>query len=165
MKPGKDFIPLAIIPQILAKLAYKPHSVSFLRRSHRKNGDHLSRTAIAVSLVQPTRTSDGTSSSVAPDQPRRLTTSFRPAWPCSRWGLPGQRHCCHCRWSLTPPFHPHLTENPQLGNIPLCCTCRRFTRPAVSRHRALWSADFPQPRTSEAAITRPTWQRDRIIEP
>jgi len=29
-----------------------------------------------------------------------------PAWPCSGWGLPGRRHCCRRRWSLTPPFHP-----------------------------------------------------------
>ena len=28
-----------------------------------------------------------------------------PAWPCSRWGLPGRLHCCRRRWSLTPPFH------------------------------------------------------------
>ena len=29
-----------------------------------------------------------------------------PAWPCSRWGLPGREHHCPRRWSLTPPFHP-----------------------------------------------------------
>jgi len=44
----------------------------------------------------------------APHAGSRLPSSqtFRPAWPCSRWGLPGQRHHCRCRWSLTPPFHP-----------------------------------------------------------
>src|SRR5690606_32162193 len=31
-------------------------------------------------------------------------------------------------------------------------------RPAVSRHRTLWSADFPQPGHCPAAITRPTWR-------
>ncbi len=36
----------------------------------------------------------------------RLLAGIAPAWPCSRWGLPGRRHCCRRRWSLTPPFHP-----------------------------------------------------------
>ncbi len=38
---------------------------------------------------------------------RRLRSAFPPAWPCSRWGLPGR--ACHQarRWSLTPPFHPY----------------------------------------------------------
>ncbi len=62
----------------------------------------------------------------------------------------------HHRFTLTSQITP-------AGNTPLCCTCRQFTRPAVSRHRALWSADFPQLRTSETAITRPTWPLDRNI--
>ncbi len=36
----------------------------------------------------------------------RLLAGIAPAWPCSRWGLPGRQHCCRRRWSLTPPFHP-----------------------------------------------------------
>ena len=47
-------------------------------------------------------------------QGRRATsrpyTDFAPAWPCSRWGLPGRRHHCQRRWSLTPPFHPYPIE-------------------------------------------------------
>jgi len=30
-----------------------------------------------------------------------------PAWPCSRWGLPGRPGHPGRRWSLTPPFHPY----------------------------------------------------------
>jgi len=85
--------------------------------------------------------------------------TFRPAWPCSRWGLPGQRHRCHCRWSLTPPFHPHPPRDfrPKWAICLSVALAVGSPRPAVSRHRALWSADFPQLRNSGAAITRPTW--------
>ena len=30
------------------------------------------------------------------------------AWLCSQWGLPGHHRYRQCRWSLTPPFHPHV---------------------------------------------------------
>jgi len=66
-----------------------------------------------------------------------------PAWPCSRWGLRSRAHHCTRWWSLTPPFHPHAARRRR--NLPLCSTCHGFHRLAVSQHRALWSADFPQP--------------------
>jgi hypothetical protein len=84
-----------------------------------------------------------------------------PAWPCSRRRLPGRRHCCRRRWSLTPPFHPDPA-----------CAGRSFSvaralglpRPGVTRHRALWSADFPQ--ADIAACDRPADDRlHRIIPP
>lgn len=83
------------------------------------SGDHLSGNAIAGALWRPTRMSDGTSSPVtdAADMP---PPHFHPAWPCSWRGLPGWRHYCHHRWSLTPPFHPRPARRP--GNTPLCCT-------------------------------------------
>ncbi len=34
--------------------------------------------------------------------------------------------------------------------------------PGVTRHLALWSADFPRLRQSEAAISRPTWGKVMI---
>jgi hypothetical protein len=47
----------------LSKLVYKPHSVFLLWQSRRKNGDHLSGSAIASALVRPTRAYDGASRS------------------------------------------------------------------------------------------------------
>jgi len=41
------------------------------------------------------------------DEQPSLPKECIPAWPCSRWGLPGRGHCCPRRWSLTPPFHPY----------------------------------------------------------
>ena len=37
------------------------------------------------------------------------TDDFASAWPCSRRGLPGRLHYGKRRWSLTPPFHHHLS--------------------------------------------------------
>jgi len=39
-------------------------------------------------------------------QQSTILNPLTPAWPCSRWGLPGRPHCWGRRWSLTPPFHP-----------------------------------------------------------
>ncbi len=81
---------------------------------------------------------------------------FAPAWPCSRWGLPGRRHCCRRRWSLTPPFHPYPRVKAPRGlaeancavfdprAVLFCGPIRGLPRPGVARHRALWSADFPR---------------------
>jgi hypothetical protein len=83
--------------------------------------------------MQPTRGFMGTSRS----PPLEAST---PAWLCSRWGLPGRVHCCTRRWSLTPPFHPHSISRAVL----FCGPFHGLPRPGVTRHRALWSADFPQ---------------------
>ena len=68
-----------------------------------------------------------------------------PVWPCSRRGLPGRRHYWRRRWSLTPPFHPraHLPEG-RSRNLLSVALSVGLLRPAVSRRRARWSADFPQ---------------------
>jgi hypothetical protein len=83
--------------------------------------------------MQPTRGFKGTSSTL----PKLAST---PAWPCSRWGLPGRVYYCTRRWSLTPPFHPHTKNRAVL----FCGPFRGLPRPGITRHRALWSADFPQ---------------------
>lgn len=53
-----------------------------------------------------------------------------------------------------PPFHPYR-------QLPAVCFCgpdpAGFPAPGVTRHHALWSADFPRPGRSPAAIARPTW--------
>jgi hypothetical protein len=86
-----------------------------------------------------------TPSSSLPGRLTRRAASSRPAWPCSWWGLPGQRHYCRCRWSLTPPFHPHRATIAARQYTSLWHYSVGLPRPAVSRHHALWSADFPQP--------------------
>jgi hypothetical protein len=72
----------------------------------------------------------------------RRTVQFASVWPCSRWGLPGRRHCCRRRWSFTPPFHPRRAAR---GNLLLCGPLPAgHPAPGVARHRALRSADFPR---------------------
>ena len=93
-----------------------------------------------------------------------------PAWPCSRWGLPGRPHYCERRWSLTRgqscplgnAWRPHhlftLACNgagSSLYHPSAVCFCgpiqqvpwqNQVPAPGITRHRALWSADFPRPR-------------------
>lgn len=85
--------------------------------------------------------------------------SIAPAWPCSRWGLPGRSGCPGRRWSLTPPFHPHLAVlTDRFGGLFLWPDPAGCPAPGVTRHRALWSADFPlYGRLAPPAIARPTW--------
>jgi len=72
----------------------------------------------------------------------RRTVQFASVWPCSRWGLPGRRHYCRRRWSLTPPFHPRRAAR---GNALLCGPFPAgHPAPGIARHRALRSADFPR---------------------
>ena len=87
---------------------------------------------VAAGLMQPTRSSRGTSSPSP-------ACGLAPARPCSRWGLPGRSHCWPRRWSLAPPFHPCLVEA-----VVFCGPIHGLPRPGVARHRALGSADFPQ---------------------
>jgi len=64
-----------------------------------------------------------------------------PVSPCSRWGLPGHRHCCRCRCALTAPFHPRNVSAAicSLLHLPSGCPARPLTGIV-----ALWSADFPR---------------------
>ena len=67
--------------------------------------------------------------------------STAPVSPCSRWGLPGQRHCCRCRCALTAPFHPRIAVDAicSLLHLPSGCPARPLTGIVT-----LWSADFPR---------------------
>jgi len=133
-----------------SKLVYKPHSVPT-----KMGGDHLSRPDITARLMQSTRKLNGASHSARLQriQMYGLHTSL-PAWPCSWWGLPSQRRYRRCWWSLTPPFHPRRTDTCPAIHLSVALSVG-LPRPAVSRHRALWSADFPQPGCHQAAITQP----------
>jgi len=75
-----------------------------------------------------------------------------PAWPCSRWGLPGRPGHPGRRWSLTPPFHPcrvgrvveRLYHLPTRRSVSVALSVG-LPRLGVTQHRALWSPDFPHP--------------------
>jgi hypothetical protein len=68
-----------------------------------------------------------------------------PAWPCSGWGLPCRSPLPGARWSLTPPFHPCLCRlATAIGGLLSAALSIALRRPAVSRHPALWSSDFPR---------------------
>ena len=74
------------------------------------------------------------------------------------------------RWALTPPFHPYLPGCPG-GRYVLCGTvrqrrltapspaCIRHPRAPVTRHRALWSSDFPP---QACARSEPPPSRSRL---
>lgn len=72
----------------------KPRSVSALRC-----GDHLSGS-------KPLGWTQAAYPGLKGSEPLPVPKDIAPAWPCSRWGMPGRRHCCRRRWSLKPPFHP-----------------------------------------------------------
>ncbi len=57
----------------------------------------------------------------------RSQASFTPAWPCSRWRLPGRRHCCRRRWSLTPPFHPYRVPSRRFWELAIRSLRRSFS--------------------------------------
>jgi hypothetical protein len=48
------------------------------------------------------------------------------------------------RWSLTPPFHPYGSHKCEFRGMFLWPNPEDRSPPDVIRHRALWSADFPQ---------------------
>ena len=92
--------------------------------------DHFSVRRITPGLKQPTQDSNGAG---------RASSH---TWPCSEWGLPCRRCYQRTRWSLTPPFHPCLCLS-AIGGVFSVALSVALPRPAVSRHSALWSPDFP----------------------
>lgn len=70
-----------------------------------------------------------------------------PVWPCSQWGLSCRGRLRRARWALTPPFHPCLCGRPKpsaIGGLFSVTLSVASRRPGVTRHRALWSPDFPR---------------------
>src|SRR5262249_31209007 len=47
------------------------------------------------------------------------------------------------RWALTPPFHPYLAGRSRPGGLFSVALPLASPPPGVTRHRALWSSDFP----------------------
>jgi hypothetical protein len=78
------------------------------------------------------------------------------------------------RWSLTPPFHPYpALPCGRTWRFVFCGTVRRdasrrhlprvsqrsLAARQVTRHRALWSSDFPPPRASRGSDPPPSQNR------
>ncbi len=108
-------------------------------------GDHLSGNAITGILVRPTRTLAGRAAPLS--CLALLPAGF--AWPATLLPLPVVSYTT---------VSPSLAEQPPAICLSVALAIG-LPRPAVSRRRALWSADFPQQRAHEhaAAITRPAW--------
>ena len=67
-----------------------------------------------------------------------------PVWPCSEWGLPCHP-CYQGRGALLPhPFTLACAPGGAIGGLLSVALSVASRRPAVSRHSALWSSDFPR---------------------
>ena len=142
--------------QISSQMASRPISriLCAPRDESRDAGDHLSRTVVTNGLKQPTRTSDEASNLVGGPK-----TPFRPAWPCSWWGLPGRRHHCRRRWSLTPPFHPRhkgcpLRQYASLLHLPSSHPARPLAGTMLCGVRTFLDPGEPEPR-SPSLLAKP----------
>jgi hypothetical protein len=98
-----------------------------------------------------------------------------PIWPCTRWGFPCLRAYA---WSggllphlftLTPPSLPrsrrfdflwHYPSGHLAVSLPACIPAQAFLRRPrrVTRHRALWSSDFPPPPNCSGKSDSPPFQ-------
>ncbi len=99
-----------------------------------------------------------------------------PAWPCSRWGLPGRPGHPGRRWSLTPPFHPYQASRPvhrstsyqlPVTSLPVYQPGGLFLWPDPSGYPA-WvlpstvpcgARTFLTPRKARSATAWPTWSK------
>ncbi len=129
-------------------------------------GGHLSRRTVTRPLGQPTRRSpprhagrgakEGTGHTPACGLTAADSSS---AWPCSRWGLPGVPVTRHAGGLLHHLFTLTSREGEFPGSRYVSVALSAGHPRSVTRHRTLWSPDFPHPqraRHAEAAITRPT---------
>ena len=160
----------------MSRPAYKPHSVrsavkvydgetrrplAFLPWAHL--GDHLSGTHVSTRLWQPTR-----------DAIRSLQAKYqRGASSSSAWRLSSLLGLAPDGGCLTPritvsaggllhtPFHPYLDCMQPIGGLFLWPDPAGCPAPGVTRHRALWSADFPQ--APCGACDRPAGPRSTSI--
>ena len=82
-----------------------------------------------------------------------------PAWPCSRWGLPGRPRRRGRRWSLTPPFHHHPRTSPVCGEGwgAVCFSVALFRRVTPP-------GNYPAPCPVEPGLSSPHLGRDRLAD-
>ncbi len=78
------------------------------------------------------------------------------------------------RWAFTPPFHPYRRPKPAAVCFLWHCPSKGFSafRPRVSpprgevtRHRALWSSDFPPPIRKRTGSDSPPFQNQKKGSP
>jgi len=144
-------------------------------------GDHLSGRHVTTPLVRPTRRSRETSRlPLATSSRMRITRALRllglaPGEGCLATGIAaGPGGLLHRRFTLTSrDLLVRLA-------VVFCGPVRGSPRPGVTRHPAMWSADFPQSPREGTAIARPTdrwrvsypirmrvlvWSSDRSLTP
>ncbi len=109
--------------------------------------DHLSRPGLAIGLKQPTRSSKGASRSSS----RRISLllGLAPDGGCLAGGIAAAAGgLLHHLFTLTEVEAPRgLAKASWLASTPAVLFCgpiRELPRPGVTRHPALWSADFPR---------------------
>ena len=100
-----------------------------------------------------------------------------PIWPCTRWGFPCRLACAQ-RGGLLPHLFTltagsrrlavcSLWHCPSAGLAAKLPACIRPPKRTVTRHRALWSSDFPPPRQARerfSALPKPKPCYGRMIE-
>ena len=109
----------------------------------RRGGGHSSRAAVTGRLEQPTR---GLGRVTLHGRLLRDDAARPPMWPCSRWGLP-----CRLRYRRRGGLLPRRFTlacrsaccHVEAGGLFSVALSFAFPRPGVTRHRALWSSDFP----------------------
>src|SRR4029077_136684 len=138
----------------------KPSSVS--RPGHPgRGGDHSSRAAFPRSLERPTRKLGRAALPPARTGNRPCETLAYAALLPMGFAVPPALP--RARWALTPPFHPCRRPAKKSGvdgglfSVALSST---FLPPGVTRHRALWSSDFP-PAAPERTQRSPERRRRR----
>ena len=99
--------------------------------------DHSSGTAVAN---DPLAANPGLSDSSVPVA---LPRHKAPIWHCSRWGLPC-RGCYQPRGGPLP--HRFTIPTPRRRCLFSVALSLGLPPPGVTRHRALWSPDFPRPK-------------------
>ncbi len=128
-------------------------------------GDHPSRPHVTMGLVQPTRGSKGTSNPPLASElhPCLALLPMADTWPPTLLPAPV---VSYTTFSPLPGSEPQVlgTCDPVAPAVIFCGPMRGFARPGVTRHRALWSADFP--RVACATRDRPADpQFNRTIPP
>ncbi len=118
------------------QLACKPGSVWPRSPKATERGSHSSGTALARSLLQPTRMTG----------PETGWTLARPRHPYSvllpvGFAVPSMSPCP--RWALTPPFHPYSAKRSGLLSVALSL---RSPSPDVIRHRISVEPGLSSPR-------------------
>ena len=105
---------------------------------------YLLRTSPSASSAQPERSAGHTMA---------LLFAFAPDGACQAAVLPRRW------WSLTPPFQLFPLRSPRAAPVGVFFSAALsvgLPRPAVSRHPALWSPDFPHDAQARPAVAWPT---------